>query len=140
MELFLRRSYPEQGEPERDYIWSVVDTGAAIGTILYTAYAPEGTDRWQWIITANLNRTPYNKTGRAPSREAAMAAFKETWAKIRAYIGPDAWWHIVAHIERVTNQGDGSALDTHGRELLAAYRRRRAIDIRVPRYIGECEA
>ena len=69
-----------------------------------------------------------------------MAAFKETWAKIRAYIGPDAWWHIVAHIERVTNQGDGSALDTHGRELLAAYRRRRAIDIRVPRYIGECEA
>lgn len=60
--------------------WEVFDDNKSIGRILWTHNANPETP-WFWTITARVPQVATDR-GYAPTREAAMEAFKAAWLRI----------------------------------------------------------
>ncbi|AOO80739.1 hypothetical protein [Bosea vaviloviae] len=86
--VLQRMEHDEDGR-----MWSVYCEGEVVGSIIQ----PFTGHRWQWSITVQ-DPAPISKSGRAETREAAMADFRAAWDRYREHIGERGWQDHLQHM------------------------------------------
>ncbi|CAN7313807.1 hypothetical protein LJR009_001573 [Bosea sp. LjRoot9] len=89
MNLVLKR----QEHDEDGRMWSVYYDGEIVGSVIQ----PFTNSPWRWSITVQ-GTAPVNKSGRAETREDAMADFRALWVRFRKSIGEDGWQDHLRHM------------------------------------------
>jgi len=104
MTLVLRRT-DSRFVPEwnRDKFWNVYCEGVYLGSIVEGMGRSDEPPHWDWVVQLHAGRyfngLAHLSSGRAVTRQEAMAAYRRAWDIIRLAIGDEGWRLHLEHME-----------------------------------------
>ncbi|KRE04312.1 hypothetical protein ASE63_25695 [Bosea sp. Root381] len=100
--LPLRRQPLNFPHDDPDLRWSVYCEGYSVGVIVQHQGRSDEPRTWRWVMHIHADDRTNGLTGLSgeeAGREAAMAAFRAAWDRVRPAIGDQGWRLQIQHME-----------------------------------------